>query len=187
LPLGKYLDRTYRLSIAKLSTDQASFDGDSPDFPIEATRLKGIYFLIVASALGSVGYGLALMTKAHISVMIIMQFMIGLTTAGIFTMTATLLTDLNKHRSATAQGACSLIRCLGAGAAIAAMQPLANRVGLGWCFALYALLLLLEAPLVWLILTRGLQWENNKDIRREHCIKTEASVNDGILEMLLRI
>jgi hypothetical protein len=69
LTIGKYLNRTYRLSIAKLSAGQASFDGDSPDFPIEATRLKGVYFLIIASALGSVGYGLALMTKAvsHLS------------------------------------------------------------------------------------------------------------------------
>lgn len=59
--VGKFLNRTYCLSIAKLPAGQ---DGDSPDFPIEATRLKGVYFLIVASALGSVGYGLALMTRA---------------------------------------------------------------------------------------------------------------------------
>lgn len=122
------------------------------------------------------------LVEQHISVMIIMQFMIGLTTAGIFTvcskvvswpgdfdanlnaaqMTATLLTDLNRHRSATAQGACSLVRCLGAGAAIAAMQPLADRVGLGWCFAVYALLLLVEVPLVWLIMTRGLHWRTSR-------------------------
>lgn len=58
---GKYLNRTYRIAIAKLSAGQ---DGDSPVFPIEATRLKGAYVLITASALGSLGYGLALMTKA---------------------------------------------------------------------------------------------------------------------------
>ncbi|KAH8907339.1 MFS general substrate transporter [Coniochaeta sp. PMI_546] len=159
---GKYLDRTYRVSIAKLSACDSSFDGDSPDFPIEAARLKGAYILVIASALGSVGYGLALMTKAHISVMIIMQFMIGLTTAGIFTMSATLLTDLNRDRSATAQGACSLVRYLGAGGAIAVMQPLADGVGLGWCFALYAVLLLLKVPLVWLILTRGVHWRTKR-------------------------
>ncbi|KAB5582349.1 major facilitator superfamily domain-containing protein [Coniochaeta sp. 2T2.1] len=155
---GKYLDRTYRRSVAKLSAGQESVDGDSAEFPIEATRLKGAYVLIIASALGSVGYGLALMTKAHISVMIIMQFMIGLTTSGMFTMSATLLTDLNKNQSATAQGACSLIRCLGAGAAIAAMQPLADAAGLGWCFAVFALLLVIEVPLVWLISIRGVRW-----------------------------
>ncbi|KAB5586218.1 major facilitator superfamily domain-containing protein [Coniochaeta sp. 2T2.1] len=137
---------------------QEIMDGDSAEFPIEAIRLKGAYVLIIASALGSVGYGLALMTRAHISVMIIMQFMIGLTTSGIFTMSATLLTDLNKHQSATAQGACSLVRCLGAGAAIAAMQPLADAARLGWCFAVFAFLLVLEVPLVWLIVKRGVQW-----------------------------
>jgi hypothetical protein len=59
--VGKFLNMTYCLSIAKLPAGQ---DGDSPEFPIEVTRLKGVYFLIVASALGSVGYGLALMTRA---------------------------------------------------------------------------------------------------------------------------
>ena len=62
--LGKYLDRTYRQSVAKLSAGQETLNGDSAEFPIETIRLKGAYVLIIASALGSVGYGLALMTKA---------------------------------------------------------------------------------------------------------------------------
>lgn len=61
LLIGKYLNKTYRQSVSKLSVGQ---DGDSPDFPIEATRLKGAYLLVVGSALACVGYGVALMTKA---------------------------------------------------------------------------------------------------------------------------
>lgn len=78
-------------------------------------------------------------------------------------MSATLLTDLNRGTSATAQGACSLIRCLLAGGAIAVMQPLADRAGLGWCFAFYAMLLLVEVPLVWLIVTRGVRWRTSRE------------------------
>jgi hypothetical protein len=77
-------------------------------------------------------------------------------------MTGTLLTDLNMNRSATAQAASSLVRCLGAAGAIAAMQPLTNAIGLGWCFAIYALALLLEVPLVWVIRGRGVQWRRAK-------------------------
>lgn len=73
-------------------------------------------------------------------------------------MTSTLLTDLNVHRSATAQGACSIVRCFGGAAAIAAVQPLADAIGLGWCFAIYALLLVTEVPLVWVLTAKGRAW-----------------------------
>ena len=38
-------------------------DGDALEFPLEKTRLRGIYFLIAISSLGTLGYGLALMTR----------------------------------------------------------------------------------------------------------------------------
>ncbi|KAK8868343.1 major facilitator superfamily domain-containing protein [Apiospora arundinis] len=158
---GKYIDKTYRAASNKTVTPLAD---DSIYFPIERVRLKGIYIMIITSAIETVGYGLALMTETHISVMIIMQFLIGFTTAPIFTMSATLLTDLNRQKSATAQGACSLIRCLMAGASIAAMQPLTDGAGLGWCFAVYGILLVFEAPLAWLLLTRGEQWRKHGHI-----------------------
>lgn len=61
---GKYLDKTYRLTVEKLSRDRPEpVHNESADFPIEKTRLKGIYVLITVSALGTVGYGVALMTK----------------------------------------------------------------------------------------------------------------------------
>jgi len=152
-----FLDRTYRKTIAKSSTEP-DHHGTSPDFPIEKTRLKGIYILITISALGTLGYGLSLLFKTHIAVMLIMQFLTGMTTASTFTMTSTLLTDLNVHRSSTAQAASSIVRCFGAAAAIAAMQPLANIVGLGWCFAVYALVVLAEVPLVFVLKRNGVEW-----------------------------
>ncbi|KAK4204499.1 MFS general substrate transporter [Triangularia verruculosa] len=157
---GKFLDWNYRKTVSKLQThsEHSANTTDTADFPLEKIRLRGIYLLILISSLGTLGYGLALMTNAHISVMILMQFLTGITTASTFTMTGTLLTDLNVERSATAQGACSIVRCLGAGAGIAIMQPLADAVGLGWCFAIYALLMVVEAPLVWLLQTRGPLW-----------------------------
>lgn len=75
-------------------------------------------------------------------------------------MTGTLLTDLNMQRSATASAAMSIVRCLGAGAAVAAVQPLAGSIGPGWCFAIYAMLLLVELPLAWLIQKNGMKWRS---------------------------
>lgn len=77
-------------------------------------------------------------------------------------MCGTLLTDLNIHQSATAQAASNLVRCLSAGTAIAALQPLVDAAGPAWCFAIYAIIVLLEVPLVWLLRTRGVRWRNTQ-------------------------
>ncbi|KAH8753094.1 major facilitator superfamily domain-containing protein [Diaporthe sp. PMI_573] len=160
---GRFLNYYYRRTVQKLSNGNGrSFNGHEPDFPIEKTRLKGAYMLILVSGLGTLGYGLALMTRTHISVMIIMQFLTGVTTASLFAMTGTLLTDLNMQRSATASAAMSIVRCLGAGAAVAAVQPLADSIGLGWCFAIYAIFLLVELPLAWLIQKNGMKWRSEQ-------------------------
>lgn len=62
---GRFLNYHYRQTVKKLlNGNERSFDGHEPDFPIEKTRLKGAYMLIVISGLGTLGYGLALMTRA---------------------------------------------------------------------------------------------------------------------------
>lgn len=161
---GKYLDKVY-LKDAKsfYGTDDIPGRHDyPPEFPIENIRLHGVFLFIVVAVLSTVGYGLALMTQAHVSVMILMQFFIGVSTSCIFTQSATLLTDLNKDRSATAQGANSLVRCLLAAAGVAALEPLADAAGLGWCFGIYAASLSIELLLVWLLKTRGVSWRTKK-------------------------
>lgn len=58
------MNRTYRHMAAKLGqTQQGGQDVLSPNFPLERARLKGIYFLISTTAVGIIGYGVALMTK----------------------------------------------------------------------------------------------------------------------------
>lgn len=62
---GRFLNYYYRRTVQKLSNgNERSFDGHEPDFPIEKTRLKGAYVLIAVSGVGTLGYGLALMTRA---------------------------------------------------------------------------------------------------------------------------
>lgn len=104
--------------------------------------------------------------------MLIMQFLTGVTTASTFTvcfreeprqmsctnvsqMTSTLLTDINMNRSATAHAASSIVRCLFAAGAIAAMEPLADSIGLGWCFGIYAIIVMIEIPFIWFLYRQG--------------------------------
>lgn len=73
-------------------------------------------------------------------------------------MSNTLQTDLNPTRAATVRGASNFVRCLLSGACIAALQPIADGVGLGWCFGFYAILQLASIPMTWLLITHGMEW-----------------------------
>ena len=82
-------------------------------------------------------------------------------------MTSTLLTDLNRDRSATAQGALSIVRCLLAGGGIAVMQPIADGIGLAGCFAIYGVLYMTVFPLAMLLRRRGPKWRKALAVRSE--------------------
>ncbi|RWA04492.1 hypothetical protein EKO27_g10612 [Xylaria grammica] len=157
--IGSYMtDRNYRKAKSRLSSDMnVDSSNHLNNESLIKLRLTGMYLLVIVTAAGTVGYGWALATKAHISVMLILQFLTGMTTASTFTMTSTLLTDLNADRSATAQGASSIVRGLLAAAATASVEPLAESVGLGWCFVVYAVVVLINLPLSW-----GLQYYGNR-------------------------
>ncbi|KAL2290346.1 hypothetical protein FJTKL_15480 [Diaporthe vaccinii] len=80
---GRFLDWYYRRMCKKLD---GSFQRgeDISDFPIEKVRLKGAYTLLIVTSIGTAGYGVALMTRTHISVMLILQFIISFSTSSIF-------------------------------------------------------------------------------------------------------
>ncbi|KAI0430590.1 MFS general substrate transporter [Xylaria sp. FL1042] len=162
---GRFLDRNYRKAKEQLfGTSNTDSSHHLPKTSLIKSRLKGLYFLVTVIAAGTVGCGWALATRAGLmfhsifSIMLFLQFRTGMTTASTFTMTSTLFTDLNSDRSATAQGASSIVRCLLAAAATAAIEPLAEAVGLGWCFVVYALIVTINLPLSW-----GLQYHRSGD------------------------
>ncbi|KMU90596.1 hypothetical protein CIHG_08312 [Coccidioides immitis H538.4] len=148
-------------STAKLGRDTNLRAGeDNDDFPVEKTRLRSVWYLIIISSAATLGYGWALYKRAvivlqHIAVPLVMQFLSGLSITSIFTICGTLLTDLNSNKSSTAQAAYNLVRCVGAGGGVAALQPIINGVGLGWGFTLYAFFCLTSVPVLWILQTKG--------------------------------
>jgi hypothetical protein len=77
----------------------------------------------------------------------------------------TLLTDLNVSKAATVRGASNFVRCVLAGAFIAALEPIAQALHLGWCFGIFAILQVLSIPPVWLLKAHGPRWREEKAIR----------------------
>ncbi len=57
----------------------------------------------------------------------------------IFNACGTLLVDLHPSRPSTAQAALNIVRCTFAAGGLAALQPLIDAVGVGWCYTMTAL------------------------------------------------
>ncbi|CAH0042050.1 unnamed protein product, partial [Clonostachys rhizophaga] len=154
---GIYVDRQYVRTYKKLNCTFGDGERDI-DFPIEKSRLRGAHVITIITALGTIGYGLALHFHSHISIMLVIQFITSFTSSIIFAMTGTLLTDLNPDKAATASAASNFIRCLLAGGCIAALEPLTNQVGLGWCFGIFGLLQVLAIPFIALLELKAVTW-----------------------------
>ncbi|KAH7134147.1 multidrug resistance protein [Dactylonectria macrodidyma] len=154
---GKFIDWNFRRAHRRFGVEDTSIRHlhEIEGFPIEETRLQGAYVVTVLSAVATAGYGL------HISAMLVTQVLAGATGAALFTMMATLLTDYNVHRSATAQAASNLVRCLGAGAGTASFSPLVDAIGPGWTFGIYAILVLFQLPLIWGLKANGVAWRKS--------------------------
>ncbi|KAK4644965.1 hypothetical protein QC761_309580 [Podospora bellae-mahoneyi] len=153
---GRFVDWNYKRTVKRGGDED--FDKNSPGFPLEKTRLEGVYILHAITVLGIIGYGLALKFRAHLAVTLLMQLLTGTSTAATFVLCGTLLTDLNMNRSATAQAASNLVRCLGAGGAVAVLQPMVEHVGPAACFGIYAGIVFLCFPLAWLVQRFGVAW-----------------------------
>jgi spore maturation protein SpmB len=76
----------------------------------------------------------------------------------------TLLTDLNMNKSATAQAASNLVRCLSAGGAVAILQPMVERLGPAGCFAVYAAIILIGMHLAWFLERYGVAWRKGRAV-----------------------
>ena len=161
---GKLLDRNIKRFSAKYRPEGGQYHrGDEiSNFPIEQARLAGMYTLVAISAVGTAAYGVSLNEEAHLAVPLGLQFLTGATTSSIFTICGTLLTDLNPHASATVQASYNLVRCIGAGAAIAAQQPLADAAGSGWCFGVFSIIMLCALPLAVVVKICGLGWRREE-------------------------
>lgn len=110
------------------------------DFPIFHARLRSMTYLLPLSILPLLAYGWVLEYHLHPSIPLILQFFIGGSITIIFNACGTLLVDLHPSRPSTAQASLNIVRCTFAAGSLAALQPLINAVGVGWCFTIIALL-----------------------------------------------
>ena len=74
----------------------------------------------------------------------------------------TLLTDLNPTRSSTAAASANIVRCALAATALAVLQLMIDRLGVGWTFTFFGLISALCGPLMLLQMKQGQSWRRQR-------------------------
>ncbi|KAF3010449.1 hypothetical protein E8E14_002210 [Neopestalotiopsis sp. 37M] len=161
---GKVIDYDYRATAKALGITINKVSGDDlSTFPIEKARIRSIWYFIAISISSTIVYGWVVAAKVHISVALIMQFLCGLGTTGVFNICLTLYVDLHPKEPGIASVGVSLTRCLVAAAGVAVLELLLDAVGPGWTFTIYGLLCGLSVPMLWAVRKYGQQWRIQHD------------------------
>jgi multidrug resistance protein len=161
---GKFLDINYRVVAKQVGFTINKVSGDDlRAFPIERARTRFAFYLVAICTVLLVGYGWALEQRVHVSVPLVLQFLLGFITTCTVQTFNTLLVDIFPSMPSTAAASGNLTRCAMSAAGIAAMQPLLDRLGRGWFFTLVGVVSGITGMVVTLgIRMRGMAWRNGR-------------------------
>ncbi len=137
---GKLMDYNYKTVARQIGWQIDKVAGDDLlHFPIEWTRARGSYALLMLSTAVLLGYGWSVTRHAHLAIVLALQFMQGFSGAVFYTIYNALLVDVFPESPSTAAAAASIVRCAMAAAGVAILQPLLDALDRGWYFTMLAI------------------------------------------------
>ena len=156
---GRIIDSRYKFHAKRLGMPlKRNRNVDLIDFPIEKARLEVV---IPTLALGSacfIGFGWMVQYKVALPGPLIFLFVIGFCVSASVNTVSVLLVDIYPGKAGTASAAANIVRCwLGAGA-VSGVEPLINKIGIGWTTTFFALLVVVLSPILWYIMENGPEW-----------------------------
>ncbi|RYP92180.1 hypothetical protein DL770_001687 [Monosporascus sp. CRB-9-2] len=126
---------------------------------IQSVGSSGIVGITTAA---TISYGWVVEKQVHVAVPLVLQAITGFSISAAFVALGTLLTDLNPDRPSTAAASANIVRCALAAASLAALQPIIDSVGAGWCFTIFGLLCSLCGPMLLLEMRMGHRWRRSR-------------------------
>jgi MFS family permease len=173
---GKIMDWNYRRWAKKLNFPlEKNRSTDLRHFPIEKARLQPLFVIVPIGVASYIPFGWVLQYRVHLAVPLVLQFITGFCMVAMSNTLSSLLVDLFPEQPATASAAANLVRCWFAGAMTAAISYMLSAMGWGWCFTFLGLLLLFSLPLVWVEMTWGLGWREERRIKEEQKRKLKGN------------
>ncbi|KAL0472618.1 MFS transporter [Neurospora intermedia] len=184
---GRILDWNYRRLAKKMGmTIDYKRGDDLTKFPIERARLQPVIPILGIGVVATIGYAWALETTTHVAGPLVLLFVVGLCVTGSFSLVNTLVVDLYPEAPATAVAATNLVRCLCGAGATAFIEAMLQKMGVGWTFTFWPLVLVVFSPIIYLLMARGPEWRAQRKARfqreRERREQKEKSANEESLE-----
>ncbi|KAK1780173.1 MFS general substrate transporter [Copromyces sp. CBS 386.78] len=186
---GRILDWNYRRLAKKMGmTIDYKRGDDLSKFPIEKARLQPVIPILGLGVLATIGYAWALETTTHVAGPLVLLFVVGLCVTGSFSLVNTLVVDLYPEAPATAVAATNLVRCLCGAGATAFIDAMLQKMGVGWTFTFWPLVVVVFSPIIYVLMTRGPGWRAQRKARfqrereRERKEEKERLANEEILE-----
>ncbi|KAL1902319.1 hypothetical protein Sste5346_001295 [Sporothrix stenoceras] len=163
---GHLLDWNYRRTARRIGfTIDYRRGDDLSKFPIEKARLYPMAPMVVIGVCTVIAYGWVLEYRLPLAVPLVLLFLVGLTVVGSFSILNTLIMDLYPQAPATAVAAVNLVRCLLGAGVMAFIEAMIERLGRGWNFTFWALLLVVTSPTMFLVLRFGPRWREERRLR----------------------
>jgi MFS family permease len=131
------------------------------DFPIERSRLKNIWWMIIIFVISTAAYGFSLSLDV-LAVPLILQFCIAYTATAVFSLNSALIIDLFPGASASATAVNNLMRCLLGALGVAFVQQIIDVLGVSATFAMFAGITALLSPLCIVEWYWGMQWRQER-------------------------
>jgi MFS family permease len=178
----RFIESQYRTS-RSIPEDTKLNKKDLVDFPIEKSRLRNIWWIVLIFILATAGYGFSLDLNL-IALPLILQFFIAYTATAVFSLNSALVIDLYPGASASATAVNNLMRCSVGAAGVAVVQIVINGVGAGFAFLGFAVVTTGASPLLALewFYGEGWRWERRERRERRERLKAEEEMKIGNVE-----
>lgn len=176
---GKMIDARYRHHAKRLGMLlKRNRYVDLSNFPIERARLEVAIPTLAISAVCYIGFRWMIQYKVNLAGPLIFLFVIGFCVSSSLNTVSVLLVDLYPGKDGTATAANNLVRCwLGAGAT-SGVQPLINKVGIGWTSTFFGLLVIVFSPILWYVMQNGPKWRRATKEKKERQEAKRAAMAD---------
>jgi MFS family permease len=142
------------------------------DFPIEKSRMRNIWWIILIFVFATALYGFSLGLNT-IAIPLVLQFFIAYSATAVFSLNSALVIDLYPGASASATAVNNLMRCSVGAAGVAVVQLIIDAIGEGPTFLLFALITALSSPLLVLEWFFGQRWREERGERLARKLDTE--------------
>ncbi|KAJ4463406.1 major facilitator superfamily domain-containing protein [Lentinula lateritia] len=136
------------------------------DFPIEKARLRLIPFFMIFFVGANLGYGWSIQRKVHISIPLILQFIVGFIAIIVMNADATFVIDLMPEQSSSVSACNNLFRGTSGALLVSVIDLIANALdGPGWTFILLGGVCAVMTPMVYVVMQIGPGWRIRRAIR----------------------